>query len=108
MSKATVTLAVEPRENLIERVREAFLHRGWEVEARGSELVAREDATRLCCVETPAIVSLQFHEDQGATGVNLEARVPGYGPVANRNVRSRLAFAARTVLRVASPAGPSL
>ena len=66
--------------------------------------MAREDATRLCCVESPAKLVLRFHGEQSDTGVDVEATVPGIGLVSSRNARSHLAFAARLILEAASPA----
>ena len=102
MSKTALAFSVEPRADLAERVRQDLTRQGWEVEMLGNELVAREDATRLCCIESPARVSLWFQEGPGETVVEVEASVPGFGPVSRRNVRSRLACAARAVLRSAS------
>lgn len=91
----------------MDRVARNLADYGWEIEATDDELIAREDATRLCCVESPAKVSLKFLPGQGGTDVLIEASVSGFGPISSRNARNRLESVARVVLRAGSPAPPS-
>lgn len=94
MSKATCTLRAEswPPE-LLSRVGEVLDGRGWEVESQRGGLVAHEDATRLCCVESPATVTVSV----SPTELEIEASVPGRGVVSSRNARSRMDSVARGV-----------
>lgn len=94
MSKATCTLTAPswPPE-LLARIGEVLDSRGWDVESRGDGLIAYEDATRLCCVESPAVVAV----DVSPTVLEIMVTVPGRGPVSSRNARTRRDTVARAV-----------
>jgi len=102
MSKAACNLKIHPRRgDIVSDVRKVLVRQGWEVERDGDKLLATEDATRLCCVESPAAVTLIFKSDRSGATVEVAAAVPGFGPVSARNVRSRLESIARVVLTAA-------
>jgi hypothetical protein len=94
MSKASCTLTAEswPPE-ILTRIGELLDSRGWDVERQGDGLVGYEDATRLCCVESPAMVTVSV----SPTAIDIQATVPGRGPVSSRNARARLDLVARAV-----------
>jgi hypothetical protein len=94
MSKAICTLTAEswPPE-LLARIGEVLASRGWKVEGRGDGLIAHEDPTRLCCVESPAIVAVST----SPTTLEIEVTVPGRGLVSSRTARARRDSVARAV-----------
>ena len=66
---------------------------GWELDSaaeKAPRLRAFEDPARLCCVASPAEVAIEAHaRTGGGSELALEIEVPGYGPVAGRQLRSR-------------------
>lgn len=65
---------------------------GWEVERTGSALSAAEDFSRLCCQDSPVSVTITADGGGDDTAVlRIEASVAGFGPLASRSLRTRLA-----------------
>lgn len=66
---------------------------GWELvsaDRQAGRVTAREDATKLCCVESPVAVEIQVGDsDAAGTQISLSWKVPGFGPVASRALRTR-------------------
>lgn len=79
--------------------RQVFAELGWEVIAEdGRVLTAREDATRLCCHQSPAETTLRAGEIEGdSAAVVIETRVPGFGPISASHARDRQAAIVRLV-----------
>jgi hypothetical protein len=100
MSKVTGTFLVDaPSEEVLRRFQTTLGTLGWEV-ARDDDglVVAREDATALCCNQAPASARLQIERrDAGVTAVEITTKVPGIGPVSSRHVRSRMALVERAI-----------
>jgi hypothetical protein len=92
MSRAACTVRTGswPPEPLA-RIHETLASRGWHVEGAGDTLFAWEDPARLCCIESPAKVTVKL----SAGELKIQALVPGWGPVSSRNARSRLEAVAR-------------
>ena len=64
---------------------------GWDLESTDSALVGYEDSARLCCHDSPVRVSIAVvQSDAEASVLNIEATVPGFGPIASRSLKSRL------------------
>lgn len=66
---------------------------GWEfvlADRQAGRVAAREDATKLCCVESPVSVEIQVGDSEGTgTPITLSWKVPGFGPIASRALRTR-------------------
>ena len=124
MSKleSELTLPVGPARALT-ACRGAVESLGWSIVVDESELLAAvEDATRLVCCASPARVEMRFTGDSDVrilirdrlkagdsddqTRLTLTTEVPGYGPIASRNVRNRdRAVALGIARRVTDPDG---
>ena len=107
MSKLAETLHLDQPPEDVRRVCLDRLGRlGWEVRESQDGFEVAEDATRLCCVESPASGHLRFRvSETGGTTLEVEASVPGFGPIASRNVRSRMALLIRACEK--APGEPS-
>lgn len=88
---------------------------GWELVAadrKAGHVTAREDATKLCCVESPVAVEIQVGDSEGTgTTISLSWKVPGFGPVASRALRTReaaLEARIRTAIDRAAPEASQL
>ncbi|MGZ8666898.1 MAG: hypothetical protein ACXWZM_07295 [Solirubrobacterales bacterium] len=66
---------------------------GWGLVAadrQAGRFAAREDTTKLCCVESPVVVKIQVGgSDRAGTPITLSWKIPGFGPVASRSLRTR-------------------
>jgi hypothetical protein len=78
--------------------RAAFADLGWSVirEEPGA-LEAREDITRLCCHQSPAVTTLTIQATDAGSAVTVQTKVPGFGPVSSSYARGRQAAVARHV-----------
>lgn len=64
---------------------------GWDAESTDSALVGHEDSARLCCHDSPVRVTITVaRSGPEASVLNIEAAVPGFGPIASRSLSSRL------------------
>ena len=88
----------EPSASVLRRVGSALELGGWDVTYSERGLEADEDATRLCCVQSPARVQICSPEAEEAAAVlEITVKVPGFGPVASRDLRARLGFLLRAI-----------
>ena len=93
MSKAVRTLELErPPERVLPACRVAVLGLDWELgEAGADRLSGRQDPARLCCGSAPVEVEIGLTgTGEQATRIDLRAAVPGFGPIATRDLRSAL------------------
>ena len=99
MSKRTTRLLVEsPEEDLLRSYRSKLDRLWWEhLEEGESYILSREDPVRLCCKESPAQARLELEPVEGGTIAEILVSVPGFGPIASRNLRDRLGLIERAV-----------
>lgn len=68
---------------------------GWDLEGGaegGRPLVAHESPARLCCIATPVTVEVEVEAlDEDSTALSIDYSVPGFGPVASNQLRTRRA-----------------
>ena len=66
---------------------------GWDLEGDakdGRSLVAYESPARLCCIASPVTVEVAVGAiDEESTALSIDYSVPGFGPVASNQLRSR-------------------
>jgi hypothetical protein len=108
VSKATATLELDlPPEQALAACRAAIARIDWElVEGGGVELHGRQDPARLCCTSAPVSVEIALTEAGERTTVALRGKVPGFGPVARRDLRSALSLLATAIGRTSVDPGP--
>jgi hypothetical protein len=93
VSKAVRTLELErPHERVLQACRVAVVGLNWELgEAGADRLSGRQDPARLCCGSAPVEVEIGLTgAGEETTRVDLHAAVPGFGPIASRDLRSAL------------------
>jgi hypothetical protein len=86
-----VNLDIDPQ-GAAEAVRTAFRALEWEILADdGHRIAATEDPTRLCCTISP-VKAETVCAPSGASGTRIEltCSTPGWGPIATRQIRSRM------------------
>ena len=94
MSKAVKTFELElPRQRALEGCRVAIAYLNWDLVERGADQISgRQDPARLCCRSAPVTVEIVAGDAGGSTTrVALHGTVPGFGPIAGRDLRSGLA-----------------
>lgn len=68
------------------------------LEKSEGHLAIREDATRLCCTISPVSVEIRVRENGPShVEVQLDGSVPGWGMIASRQLRDRLAMLERMI-----------
>ena len=80
--------------------RRAFSELGWSSDGCNGErrLHGYEDATKLCCHQSPASVEIDLQKHGGGTKVRMSGSVAGLGPVSTGHLRSRLEALWRHIL----------
>jgi hypothetical protein len=110
VSKAVRTLELElPRERALAACRTAIAGLNWElVEAGADWLSGRQDPARLCCRSAPVRVEIELSgASDEPTRVDLRGSVPGFGPIASRDLRSALVLLEAAIRRsLAAPIEP--
>jgi hypothetical protein len=98
----TIDLAIPP-DRALEACRRALVELGWSGDEAGERLrlSGREDATRLCCHQSPASVEIELRAHDGGTAVHMAGQVPGFGPVSKAHLSSRMEALWRHLLRAA-------
>lgn len=89
--------------------REAVEALGWSVHLDDAELLtAKEDAMRLQCCASPARLEMRFASSDGdQTRLKMLVEVPGYGPIASRDVHRKSRAVALCIARRVTNARPS-
>lgn len=78
------TITVElPKAEALRACRRALPRLGWEENEAGSDgVLASEDATRLCCRDSPSRVEIELSpRDADRTEVSFHLTAPGVGPI---------------------------
>ncbi len=107
MSKAAASLKLElPRERALAACRAAIVSIDWELTEDGSDrLRGRQDPARLCCISAPVAVEIVLTKAGERTMVALHGTVPGFGPVAGRDLRAAMWLLAAAIGRTSAESG---
>jgi hypothetical protein len=80
----------------------ALTELGWEFEPVGERLATKEDPVRLCCSVSPVEATVGFQASHEGTLVDIEVSVPGFGPLAQRQLADRATGLEQRITRWAS------
>jgi len=91
-------LAVDPQGSR-RAVMRALAELDWEFEPDGERLATKEDPVRLCCSVSPVEATIGFRASHEGTVVDIEVSVPGFGPLAQRQLADRAAGLEQRITR---------
>jgi hypothetical protein len=108
MAKRSLSFEVDLSPSSASRaIREAIGEAGWECSETGDYMEAREDSTKLCCTISPVKAEIRVRECDGRVQIQLDGSIPGWGPIASRQLPDRLQLLERVIREGCAEAPPS-